>query len=194
MAKIGIKGLTYASFSSGGEGGAITYSSGTKLDDYMIRADLTENRDDTKFYADDHQIDADNALTGVSLSLELSNMTDTLEKNLLGYKAGTGNELNVTDADAPFVGVGFIRKERFKGTATYHAYWVYKIQFSRDSDSSQTKGESIDFQTETISGNAVSVKLTSAGDDMFYSHIRSNSESDARSWLDAKAGISSGTT
>lgn len=190
MAKIGIKGLTYAPYTSGGAGSAITYGTGVALTDYMIRADVSEERSDVKFYADDHQIDAENSMTGMSVSLELSNMTDALDEAFLGHVAGTGSALNVTDAAAPFVGVGFIRKERFKGTVTYHAYWVYKVQFSKDSDSSQTKGDSVDFQTETITGSAVSVVLTSGGDPIFYSHLRANSESAAQTWLNSMAGIS----
>lgn len=192
MAKIGIKGLTYAPYTSGGDGAAIVYGTGAKMDDYMIRADVSEERQDSPFHADDHQIDADNSLTGASVSLELSNMTDALEKALLGYvESGSSGstELGVTDADAPFVGVGFIRKERFKGTATYKAYWFYKVQFSKDSDSTQTKGESLEFQTETISGNAVGVQLTSGGATTFYSTKRADTETAARTWLNGKAGI-----
>ena len=189
MAKIGIKGLTYAPFTSGGEGGAITYGTGVKLDDYMIRADINEERADTGFYADDHKIDTENSMTGVSLSLELSNTQETLEKDFLGYKAGTGDELNATDNASPFVGVGFIRKERFKGTVTYHAFWIYKTQFSKDSDSVTTKGESVEFQTETLTGNAVAVCTTSGGDYIFYSHLRGTTETAARTWLNGKAGI-----
>ena len=190
MAKIGIKGLTYAPYTSGGDGSAIVYGTGAKLDDYMIRADLSEERSDVKFYADDHQIDAENGMTGVSLSLELANLTDALEKAFLGYTDGTSNELHVTDGDAPFVGVGFIRKERFKGTATYKAVWIYKIQFSKDSDSAQTKGESIDFQTETLSGNAMGVTLAASGPVIYYSVLRAETEAAARTWLNGKAGIS----
>lgn len=190
MAKIGIKGLTYAPYTSGGEGSSITYGSGVKLDDYMIRADLNEERADTGFYADDHKIDADNSMTGMSLSLELSNTQATLEKDFLGYKDGTGGELNVTDEAAPFVGVGFIRKERFKGAITYHAYWIYKAQFSKDGDSTTTKGETVEFQTESLAGNAVAVCLTSGGDNIYYSHLRGTTEAAARTWLNGKAGIS----
>lgn len=190
MAKIGIKGLAYAPFTSGGAGGAITYGTGVWLDDYMIRADLTENREDVKFYADDHQIDAENGMTGVSLSLELANITDALDKAFLGHVEGTSNELNVTDADAPFVGVGFIRKERHKGTVTYHGYWIYKIQFSKDADSATTKGENLDFQTETVSGNAMGVVLTSGGNVIYYSHLRNATEATVVTWLKGKAGIS----
>lgn len=189
MAKIGIKGLVYAPYSSGGAGSAVVYGNGVQLDDYMIKADVSEERQETKFYADDHQIDAENGMTGMSLSLELSNMTDALEKAFLGYTDGTGGELNVTDKDAPFVGVGFIRKERFKGAVTYHGFWVYKIQFSKDTDSAQTKGEQIDFQTDSLSGNAMGVKLSSGGDTIYYSQIRNTAESSVVAWLKGKAGI-----
>ena len=189
MAKIGIKGLTYATFTSGGEGGSITYGTGVKLDDYMIRADITEEREDTGFYADDHKIDSEKSMTGATVSLELANMTDTLETALLGYVTATTSELNVTDGDAPFVGIGFVTKERFKGTVTYKAYWFYKVQFAKEQDSVQTKGENMEFQTETISGDALAVVLTSNGDNIYYSTVRKSSETDARTWLNGKAGI-----
>lgn len=189
MAKIGIKGLTYAPYTSGGDGAAIVYGTGVQLTDYMIRADLTEEREDVKFHADDHQIDAENGMTGLTLALELSNMTDALDKAFLGHVSGTGDELNVTDADAPFVGVGFIRKERFKGTASYHAYWIYKIQFSKESDSTNTKGENIEFQTESVTGNAMGVTLAAAGNVIYYSHLRAETEAAANTWLKGKAGI-----
>jgi len=189
MAKIGIKGLTYAPFTSGGEGSAITYGTGVKLDDYMIRADINEERSDSGFYADDHKIDSDNSMTGMNVALELSNTQATLEKDFLGYTSGTGDELHATDKPSPFVGVGFIRKERFKGAITYHAYWIYKAQFSKDGDSTTTKGESLEFQTESLTGQAVAVCLTSGGDNIFYSHLRGTTETAARTWLNSKAGI-----
>ena len=193
MAKIGVKGLTYAPYSSGGEGSAVVYSTGAQPADYLVRVDVGEEREDVKFYADDHQIDQENALTGATLSLELANLTDDLEKAFLGYKAessASGADLLITDAAAGFVGVGFYRKERFKGTVTYKCYWFYKVQFSKDSDSTNTKGENVDFQTETMSGDAMGVQLTSGGDVIYYCTCRKDTESNAVSWLKTKAGIS----
>lgn len=189
MAKIGLKCLTYAPFTSGGEYTSITYGTGVMLNDYMIRADISEERGDVAFYADDHKIDADNSMHGASLSLELANMTDTLETAFLGYVTAT-SDLDITEAAAPFVGCGFYRKERFKGTVTYKCFWFYKVQFRRDQDSSNTKGESTEFQTESINGDAIGVTLTAAGAVVYYSTCRKTSESDAIAWLKAKAGIS----
>ena len=193
MAKVGLKCLTYAPYVSGGDGGAISYGSGVQLADYMIRADITEERQDVPFYADDHKIDTENSMTGASLSLELANMTDALEKAFLGYKAESSAstaDLLVTEVSAGFNGVGFYRKERFKGTVTYKCYWFYKVQFSKDSDSTNTKGENVDFQTETVSGDALAVQLASGGDIIYYCINRKSSESDAVAWLKTKAGIS----
>ena len=193
MAKIGLKCLTYAPYTSGGEGSSISYGTGVQLNDYMIRADVNEERNDAKFYADDHKIDSENSMTGASLGLELANLTDDLEKAFLGYVAestASGADLLVTDAAAGFVGCGFYRKERFKGTITYKCYWFYKVQFSKDGDSTTTKGENVDFQTETLTGDALGVKLTSSGDTIYYAICRKSSESDAIAWLKTKAGIS----
>lgn len=193
MAKIGIKCLTYAPFVSGGDGSSISYGTGVQLADYMIRADVNEERGDVKFYADDHKIDSENSMTGATLSLELANMTDALEKAFLGYVAestASGADLLITDAAAGFVGVGFYRKERFKGTVTYKCYWFYKVQFSKDSDSTTTKGENVDFQTESVSGDALGVQLTANGDTIYYRINRKSSESDAINWLKTIAGVS----
>lgn len=190
MAKIGIKGLTYAPYTSGGDGSAIVYGTGVQLTDYMIRADINEERADVPFYADDHKIDSENEVTGISIGLELANMTDALEKAFLGHVDGSSGELNVTSASAPFVGVGFYRKERFKGTVSYHAFWIYKIQFSKDGDSTGTKGDSIEFQTESLTGQGMGVTLTSGGAVIFYSHSRVETEAAAVAYLKSKAGIS----
>ena len=193
MAKIGIKCLTYAPYVSGGDGTTISYGTGVQLEDYMIRADVGEERSSVDFYADDHKIDVENSMTGATVSLELANFTDALEKAFLGYVAestASGADLLVTDAAAGFVGCGFYRKERFKGTVTYKCYWFYKVQFSKDSDSTTTKGENVDFQTESVSGDALGVKTSANGNTIYYATNRKSSEADAISWLKTKAGIS----
>ena len=192
MAKIGIKCLTYAPFVSGGEGSAVSYGTGVQLNDYMIRADVTEERSNVDFYADDHKIDVENSMTGATVALELANFTSALEEAFLGYKAestASGADLFVTDAATGFVGCGFYRKERFKGTITYKCFWFYKVQFSKDSDSTTTTGENVDFQTESVSGDAVGVKLTANGDTIYYAISRKSSESDAIQWLKTKGGV-----
>ncbi len=120
MAKKTCKGLTYAVYSTGGAGGAITYTGGKAKDDYLCKVDINETRDQQKEHADGHQIDCANGLTAVQVALELANNDADIKKDLLGHKTGSATgELDVTEEDAPFVGVGFILCNRFKGTETY---------------------------------------------------------------------------
>jgi len=190
MAKVGLKCLTYAPFTSGGEYTTVVYGTGVQLADYMIRADISEERGDVDFYADDHKIDSEKAMTGGSLSLELANMTDALEKAFLGYvQESSASDMTITDKDAPFVGCGFYRKERFKGTVTYKCFWFYKVQFAKDSDSTNTKGENTEFQTETLNGDVMGVTLTASGNVIYYVTNRKSTEADAVTWLKGKAGI-----
>lgn len=189
MAKVGIKGLTYAKYASGGDGSPVTYTGGKKLDDYMAKADITENRSDVKEHADDHQIDSENSLNDVALALELVNANEDIKKDILGHVEESG-DLIVTGDAAPFVGIGFICKNRFKGTVTYEAYWFYKMQFSAATVTANTRREQTAFDHETINGTGNGVVLTDGGKVYFYAHKDGlATEALARTWLNGKAGI-----
>lgn len=189
MAKVGIKGLTYAKFTSGGEGNAVVYSGGKRLDDYMAKADITENRNDVKEYADDHQIDSENSMSNVTLAIELVNNNADIKKDILGHLQES-EELIVTGDAAPFVGIGFITKNRFKGTVTYEAYWFYKMQFTAGTLTADTRREQTAFGHETINGEGSGVTLTDGGPVYFYAHKDGlATEALARTWLNGKAGI-----
>ena len=188
---VGAKYLTWAPFTSGGEGGAITYGTGTAETDKVVRVDMSEDRADAAFYADDHRIDRDNSITGANLSVEVAQLTTGMREGMLGH-TGTGTVTvvyTVTDAASPFVGVGFVLCQRYKGTMTYRSYWYHKVQFSEGQRSFNTKGESVEFQTESLEGEAVAVQLASAGAYEFYCYAEHATESAALAWVKSKAGI-----
>ena len=60
MARIGLKGLTYATLSGGGSGSACTYTGGATVADMLISADVTLTRDDVKLSADNHVVEGAN--------------------------------------------------------------------------------------------------------------------------------------
>ena len=191
MAKITCKGLTYAKYSSGGDGAAVVYTGGKAKVDYLCKVDMGENRANVKEHADGHQIDSEQTLNEVTCNLELANNDIDIKKDILGQIAGSAtDELIVTDADAPFVGIGFILANRFKGNVTYEAYWFYKMQFVSAGLSSSTKTEQVAFEHETINGTGGGVTLTSGGPVCFYAHLDNQAtESAARTWLNGMAGI-----
>lgn len=189
MAKVGIKCLTYAKYQSGGEGSSMVYSGGKMLEDYMAKAELKENRSSQKEHADDHQIDSENVLNNVSLLLELVNNCESIKKDMLGHEEADG-DLVVTGDDPPYIGVGYITKNRFKGVSTYEPYWVYKTQMASDGVTAETRKENTAWGHETLSGDGLGVILTENGKTIFYAHKDGiEEESVAKAWLKAKAGI-----
>ena len=128
-----------------------------------------------------------------SLALELANVNADIKDDILGHiTSGTGDnaEKVVTAADAPFVGIGFILANRFKGTTTYEAYWFYKMQFTSAGLTANTRREQTQFDHETINGSGSGVTLSAGGAVQFYAYKDGlATEAAARTWLNGKAGI-----
>ena len=191
MAKTTCKKFTYAKYSSGGDGSAISYTGGTMLEDYLAKVDINEERTDEKEYADGHLIDSEKIPTAVSMTLELVNNNASIKQDVLGLAVDSGGEMTLTESDPPFVGAGCLMANRFKGTVTWEGYWIYKIQFAHQGVSAETRRDRTAFGHDSISGNGVGVQLASDGAVCFYAHKDGMTESAAVAWLKAHAGISS---
>lgn len=196
MAFVTCKHLTYAKYTSGGDGNAVVYTGGKQLSDYLCKVDQGENRDDVKEYADGHLIDSEKQLQNVTVNFELATTDKNIRGDFLGHVTdGSGANVykRITDADAPFVGVGFVLANRFKGTVTYEAWWYYKTQFTSAGVSVNTRREQTEFQHETINGVGAGVKF--AASDEHFSFIdyvdELDTEAAAVAWLKTKAGIQS---
>lgn len=187
------KGLTWAKVTGGGNGSAMVYGTGKYDRDRVVRVDQSEERSDSGFYADDHKIDSDNSVNAASIAFEMAKVDDDFKVDALGYEKDT-NELRRTTDESPYIGIGFIYGYRHCGKNTYKAFWYHKVQFSLGSRSFNTKGENLEFQTESIEGEAMAVQLTDGGKESFFAEsLELDTESAARAWLDGKAGITSGS-
>ena len=192
MARIGLKGLTYAKVSGGGAGSAVTYTGGATLPDLMIAANVTLNRQDVKQFADDHLVERDNGMTSTTIALELARLPAELKTGLLGYEAGSSSqsdELSVVEDPAPYVGFGYITKEVTNNVASYVGYWHYKVQFGLNDDNASTKGENTQFQSSNLTGEGMGVQLSSGGKITYYVTKSASTEAAIRTWLNGLAGI-----
>ncbi len=194
---IGVKGLTWAQYVSGGDGSAVVYTGGETMADMMVHVDYSVERDDGSFYADDHKIDGENSVRSVRVSLELAKLPMAARSKILGWAVNqAGTEYSETGEPAPYVGVGFIYGDRYKGTDVFIPYWVYKVQFGLENENADTRGESINYQTRTIAGDGEAVQLESSGPFIFrVVGTTAGAEgfatyTEALNWLKAKAGIS----
>ena len=191
MAITTCKKFTYAKVSGGGNGSAVTYTGGTMLDDYLAKVDINEERTNEKEYADGHLIDSEKIPTAVSMALELVNNNDNIRKDVLGMADAT-TELQLTEADPPFVGAGCLMASRYKGVTTWEGYWIYKIQFAMQGKSAESRRERTSFQHESINGDGVGVQLAADGAIVYYAFKSGMTESAAVTWLKGHAGISGG--
>ena len=192
MARVGLKGLTYARVSGGGAGSAVTYaaSSGKTVADLMIRANVTYNRSNAKQHADDHAVESDNSITGGTVELELADLPNAQISDLLGYTEGTGDVITFTGEEAPYVGVGYITKQIRAGVASYKGFWFYQVQFGLNNDNAETKAENTTFQSSTLSGEMLGVVQSASGlVDYVITEVADN-EAAIRTWLNGLAGIS----
>ena len=189
MARIGLKGLTYATISTGGEGSAVQYTGGSTKGDMMIRADVTLNHEDVKLFADNHTVERANGVVGGTIALELAKLPADVQEALLGYVAN-GNVLTVNEDPAPYVGFGYVVGEIAGGQKSYVGYWFPKVQFGLDNDSASTKGDNTEFQTNSLTGEILGVVTTEGGKAEFYYKDTETSETTAMSWVKSKAGIS----
>lgn len=189
MARIGLKGLTYAKVASGGDGTAVSYTGGKQKADLMVRANVRYERDKAKQYADDHAVESVNGITGGSVELETASLPDEVISDFMGYTLTQG-EMVVTDEEAPYLGIGYYTKEIFHGVKSFKSYWFFKTQPGMTEDSAETKGQSTTFQNSNITADLLGVVQSEGGAVEFQATKTHTTEAAAIAWLKTKAGIS----
>lgn len=192
MAFIGMRHVVVANLATQNPGAEPTYEAG-KVAGKAITGNLTINRNNNPLYADDVIAEDDNGITSIDLELGL----DDLDEETLAYIGllrkveGTGSVLTYYEdsAAARYVGVGYMRVRRKNGMTTFQGIWIYKALFSRNAENSQTKGETIEWQTPTINGRCMGLSVDNTGEATFRKIQNFLSEADAESWLDGLAHI-----
>ncbi len=114
-----------------------------------ISASITPEVSSATLYANDVAIATSSNLGSIQVELEIDQLAPEVIEKLLGVKRNEDGVL-VYDGDAtsPYVAIGF---QAELSTGGFRYVWLTKGQFSIPADSYQTKGESVEFQTKTIS-------------------------------------------
>lgn len=194
MAFIGMRHVVVAKLTSYTAGSEPTYSTGM-VAGKAITGNLTINRNDNPLYADDVIAEDDNGITGMDLELGLDDLDEDTQDYIGLLKKVTAGTPSVTtyyenSAAAHVVGVGYMRVRRKNGATTFQGVWIYKTLFSKNSENSQTKGETIEWQTPTVNGRCMGLSVDSTGEATFRKIRNFDTEEDAEDWLNGLAGIS----
>lgn len=174
MAKIGLK---YPVYKSTTKSGVIAKA---------IQADISITVNDVKLYADDAIAESDKSFQEGTITLGIDDLSNEIQVEFLGHEVNeqTGEITAKGADDSPYVGIGFYGVKKVNGTRKYRAIWLTKVQFAEPEDTNATKGESVEFNTPTLTGT---IFLDENGD--WKKENTFDTEAEAKAYLEAKAGI-----
>ena len=168
----------------------------------MIEADVSITLNDNKLFADNREVNNDKTFQSGTITLGVDEFGDGTELSQAQVEALiTGGKLVEEDGEkyvdlgeAPkqnTVGLGYIVPGVYPDTGTkyYEAVWYYQVTFGGVGDeNAQTKGESISWNTPTVTG---SVKPVAGYDSEknLRRKSRFETEGEAVVWLNTQANI-----
>lgn len=193
MPKVGMRHVVAAPVDTASEiaGQPLAYKKGM-IATRAVAADITYDRSENKYYADDSLAESDNAATSVTISITGSEFLPDARAALFGVKMieESGNKVyRTTSEPSPYIGLGYMTTLIYKGQYKYFANWIHKMQFALSGESARTKGETIEWQDETATGNIMGVSVDSSGAIAFVDQIEFDTAAKAIEWLNTKAGI-----
>ncbi len=182
MAKIGLKRPVYSVLDSPDKKGILGGA---------ISANITWEFAEGELYYDDALGESDRIPTKGILTLNVDELIPTVKADILGHVlAEDGKELKMSASDiAPYVGVGFHGQTKKGGGVSYRAVWLEKVLFGEPDDENSTKSGSIEYGTTTLTGTIMGNEVGLLKTEALF-----NTEAEAITWLNGKAGIVSTET
>lgn len=149
MATIGLDKLYYAPITADEETGEETYETPVALAP-AITAELSVNLASAILYADDKAEESVNEFASGELTLNTSDLPAAVVAALTGAVVDkNGVLIQASEDSANPVAIAFRAK---KANGTYRYFWLYHVVFGPPSTTANTKADSIEFQTPTITG------------------------------------------
>lgn len=160
MAKKGLSKLVFAKYKA--DGNNVTYSDpviSEKLAEYSTEIEAGDSND---LYLDDDIAESDSAAfssgTFNVTTGDLSNDTSKLILNVKEKKIELPSGKSVTeltydsDMQSAELGVGVIEMHQVDGKTFYRAVFLARVLFNIPSNAATTKGETVEWQTQELSG------------------------------------------
>lgn len=170
--RIGVKNFYFKPVKKDDETG-VTYGEPVRIHG-LREVSLTPQTAEGELYADDGLYEYSATVTGFDITVGLADIPYDIRAQLLGYPIDKDGVMTVTSsASAPWVGVTF---EAERSNGSYDFIQVHKVRFAPMEESFETKGDSINYQTPSITGKS----SKTVAFDSFYDVVRSNDQNKAR--------------
>lgn len=160
--KYGIKNVYYAVATIATDGSA-TYGAPVALPG-AVSLSMEAQGDSNIFYADNIAYFVSQSNNGYQGDLEVAYIPDAFRKAILGEYESNDGKVLLEEADVN--PTHFALLFQFEGDANATRYCMYNCTAGRPSAASNTKGESIEPQTETITITATSIFNSSLNKDI----------------------------
>lgn len=151
--RIGCDNLVYAIMKTEDTATAAPVYDAVKSAPGVISVNINPNASQETLFADDGPMDTATTLGKVDVAINKAELTTENKADLLGHSIDTNGGIVYGDSDVPpWVAIGF---RTLKSNGKYRYVWLYKGKFTDPEDNNETKGDSINFQTDTINGQFV---------------------------------------
>jgi phi13 family phage major tail protein len=146
--RIGCDHLMYALLTED-DGTNLTYGTPTALPGVM-KLNINPNPSQETLFADDGPQDTATTLGKIEVEIDKSALSIAEKAALLGHSLDSNGALIYGANDVPpWVAIGF---RTLKSNGMYRYVWLYKGKFMEPEDNNETRGDSINFQNDTIKG------------------------------------------
>ncbi len=119
----------------------------------VMHININPNASLATAFFDDGPGDTASTLGNIDVEIQKNALTTENKADLLGHTIDSNGGVAYADDDTPpFVAIGF---RTLKSNGKYRYVWLYKGRFADPEDNNETKADSINFQSDTISGQFV---------------------------------------
>lgn len=148
--RIGCDNLVYAIMTTEDTAEAAPVYGEVKKATGVMSLNINPNGAQETLFADDGPMDTASTLGRIEVEIQKNELTSENKSDLLGHEIDSNGAVVYGDNDvAPWVAIGF---RTLKSNGKYRYVWLYKGKFMEPEDNNETKGDSINFQADTISG------------------------------------------
>ena len=151
--RIGCDNLVYAIMTTEDTTAAVPVYDDVKAAPGVISININPNASQETLFADDGPMETATTLGRIDVAINKAELTSENKADLLGHQLDENGGVIYGDSDVPpWVAIGF---RTLKSNGKYRYVWLHKGKFTDPEDNNETKGDTINFQTDTINGQFV---------------------------------------
>lgn len=164
-----------------------TYSDGFRMGK-AVSVNISINENEAKLLGDNVIAETVKEFRDGTIDLGITTIPIEAYSTVFGHEVTEGEDGTVivdkTDDVPNYVGVGLVKEELVDGVKSYIAMWIKKVLFTESGENATTKGETISFQTPTITGTVMALDDKSWRERKIFKN-----EKAAIDYIDEQAGI-----